>query len=157
MNIINVFILSYNFRHNIINNECIFNKKYLQPRNVLCIDYGLNKKYCDNNLIEEYEINLIDKEITIKPYSLYEKSILYNKKYKIADIYYYYSCSDNSSTLISGIYPEMQYDKHILIEILETISNLLILILLFTFIIKNIYKLYIIILIITILYLLINN
>ena len=93
------------YRENIIDSNCIFDIIRIQKKDIICNDYGLNKKYCDHYSIpEEFRIN---KEVginnknsyNIKPTIMY-KQILDNRII-LADFYFTFKCNKLASNLDS--------------------------------------------------------
>tara|TARA_Y100000816_G_C26079306_1_gene568617 strand:+ start:67 stop:609 length:543 start_codon:yes stop_codon:yes gene_type:complete len=117
-------------KENSITNTCDFKILRFQKKDIMCIDYGLNKKYCNHySLPYEFhiynEIGINNKEnIIIKPHALYEEYS--NYKTKIATFYYTFTCShlDNEPKLLLNIVPEFNYDKSLTIQFYELISTL---------------------------------
>tara|TARA_B100000424_G_C22699662_1_gene381668 strand:- start:79 stop:609 length:531 start_codon:yes stop_codon:yes gene_type:complete len=121
-------------RENSITNTCNFKILHFHKKDVMCIDYGINKKYCNHfSLPYEFnvynEIGLNNKEnIIIKPSAMYEEYS--NYKSKIATFYYSFTCSnlDNEPRLLLNIVPEFNYDKSFIMELYELINILFIII-----------------------------
>ena len=121
-------LCSFPIRKNIIQNNCNFNKINFNSNELLCSDYGINKKYCNSyslpykfTITKEFGVN--NKEnIIIKPYALWETDDIYFKK-KVANFYYRFTCSskDNLPKLILNIVPEKEFDKSFLQEVYELI------------------------------------
>ena len=115
-------------RENIIQNNCNFNIIRINRKDLLCSDYGINKRYCnDYSLPYEFiiikEMGVNNKEnIIIKPYAIWETND-YNYKIKVADFYYTFTCSnlDNFPKLILNIVPKKEFDKSFQQEIFEFI------------------------------------
>ena len=115
-------------RENIIQNNCNFNIIRFNKNELLCSDYGINKKYCNHySLPNEFtitkEIGVNKKEnIIIKPYALWETNDI-NFKIKVADFYYTFTCSnkDNFPKLILNIVPKKEFDKSFKQEIFEVL------------------------------------
>lgn len=110
------FALTYypdDLRENIIQNSCRFNIIRLYQKDIMCADYGLNKKYC-NGYYLPYEF-AITKELglnhnlnyNIEPKAIFEVSLLSNQKTILANIYYTFTCSyeDNEPRLLINIVP----------------------------------------------------
>ena len=108
------FALPYypdDLRENIIKNNCIFNIIRFHQKDIMCADYGLNKKYCDNYYLP-YEFT-IEKEFglnhkvnyNIEPKAIFEDYS--NQKTIFANIYYTFTCSheDNEPRLLLNIVP----------------------------------------------------
>uniref|UniRef100_A0A6C0AZK5 Uncharacterized protein n=1 Tax=viral metagenome TaxID=1070528 RepID=A0A6C0AZK5_9ZZZZ len=122
-------ICSYPFHENIIQNDCNFDIIRINRNDLLCSDYGRNKKYCNHySLPYEFtitkEIGANNKEnIIIKPYAMWETND-FNYKIKVADLYYTFTCSnlDNFPKLILNIVPKKEFDKSFQQEIFEFIS-----------------------------------
>lgn len=120
-------------RENTINNNCDFNIIRFKQNEVMCIDYGLNKKYCHhfalpNEFIVLKELSVGNNEkYTIKPNAIYEE-FTYNK-IKLADFYYSFTCSkeDNEPRLLLTIVPDFGKDKSLFQEFIEVIIILFIL------------------------------
>ena len=120
-------------RENTINNNCDFNIIRFKRNEVMCVDYGLNKKYCDhyalpNEFIVLKELSVGNNEkYTIKPSAIYEE-FTYNK-IKLADFYYSFTCSneDNEPRLLLTIVPDFGKDKSLFQEFVEVIIILFIL------------------------------
>lgn len=131
---------------NIIDNTCSFKILRFKKTDVICNDYGINKKYCDHFLLpsefiiyNETGINNID-NLVIKPTAMWE--IINSKKIIIADFKYTFICNDNiDPKLTLNIIPKKKFDKSSSEEIIE---NCIIFIL---YIISSILILFIIILI----------
>ena len=120
---------------NIISNTCIFNILRFKKENIICNDYGKNKKYCNhftlpNEFIiyNEYGIDN-QNNIIIKPDAMWE--IYENKKKKIAQFKYVFICKkedNNNLSLILNIFPESEFDKSLIQEIFEILITITILI-----------------------------
>lgn len=110
-------VYSLNIQDNIIQNTCNFNIIRIDKNDLECIDYGINKKYCNHNsLPNEFiitkEIGINNKEnIIIKPYAMWI-IIRENEKKKIADFYYTFTCNniDNIPKLVLNIFPKKEFD-----------------------------------------------
>lgn len=135
LNLIVHLILTYypaDMRENSISNTCEFKILHFHKKDIMCIDYGINKKYCNHfslpNKFNVYnEIGLNNKEnIIIEPYAMYEEYS--NYKTKIATFYYSFTCShlDNEAKLLLNIVPEFKYDKSIIMEFYELVYSLFI-------------------------------
>ena len=119
---------SYPFQENIIQNNCNFNIIRINRKDILCNDYGINKKYCHhfslpNEFIISKEMGINYKEnINITPYAMWETDD-YSYKKKVADFYYTFTCSndDNFPKLIINIIPKKEFDKSFRQEIFEFI------------------------------------
>ena len=120
-----LFAINYypnDLRENSITNDCEFNIIRFNYKKVLCNDYGLNKKFC-NNYYLPYEFSVI-KELGIKNninYNIEPKIIVQEYLgYKIilANIYYTFLCSieDNEPQLLVTIVPTLNNDKPLLEE-----------------------------------------
>ena len=110
---------------NIIQNSCVFNTLRIQRKDVLCVDYGLNKKYC-NHYALPYEFIIFNEQgLKNKGYTMIKPPVLWdefnNNKVKIANLYYTFTCSnkDNLPKLILNIVPTYAYDRSFKIELLE--------------------------------------
>ena len=118
----------YILQKNIINNNCSFDIIRINRLDVLCNDYGVNKKYCNhfslpNEFIVIKELGVNSKEnIIIKPYAMWITDDKFYKK-KIADFHYTYKCSSNNNipVLIINIIPRKEFDKSFKQEIFEFI------------------------------------
>ena len=108
------------FQENIIENNCNFNIIRINKKDLLCSDYGINKKYCNHYLLPyefiiSKEIGVNNKEnIIIKPYAMWETNQI-NYNIKLADFYYTFTCSkdDNFPKLILNIVPKKEFDNSI--------------------------------------------
>lgn len=98
-------------RENTISNTCEFNKIRFFKKDVLCVDYGINNKYCDHySLSDEFIIekekgvNNIDNYI-IKPDKIIEQTNNYKKT--IANFYFSFTCDyiENYPKLLLTIIP----------------------------------------------------
>ena len=102
---------SYDMREDTIQNSCIFKIIRFNRNNIMCADYGLNKKYC-NSYYLPYEFT-ITKEFglnhkvnyNIEPKAIFEDYS--NQKTILANIYYTFTCSheDNEPRLLLNIVP----------------------------------------------------
>ena len=104
-------------RENTIDSTCKFNVIRIKKEDVLCNDYGINKKYCDHYSIPEefvifQELGINNKIVhTIKPSKMYEESD--NGKVVLADFYYTFKCNDldNEPRLYLRIIPKSDKSK----------------------------------------------
>ena len=98
-------------RENIVQNSCFFNIIRFNRKDIMCTDYGLNKKYC-NSYYLPYEF-AVTKEFgsnhkvnyNIEPKAIFEDYS--NQKTILANIYYTFTCSyeDNEPRLLLNIVP----------------------------------------------------
>mgnify|MGYP006115807199 CR=1 FL=1 len=123
-----IFILTYysdDLRENIIQNSCNFKIIRFNRNNIMCADYGLNKKYC-NNYYLPYEFTIVKEfglnhkvNYNIEPKAVFEDYS--NQKTILANIYYTFTCSheDNEPKLLLNIVPIR--DESLLEEIVTLI------------------------------------
>lgn len=98
-------------REDIINSNCDFDIIHIKKQDIVCNDYGVNKKYCDHYSIPDeftikQEIGLENKvNFNIKPRRMYQET--YDNKIVLADFYYIFNCDrvDNESQLYLKIIP----------------------------------------------------
>ena len=101
----------HDLRENHVENSCNFNIIRFSKKDIMCADYGLNKKYC-NNYYLPYEFR-VEKEFglnhkvnyNIEPKAIFEEYS--NQKTILANIYYTFTCSyeDNEPKLLLNIVP----------------------------------------------------
>ena len=109
-----LFAVTYypdDLREDTIQNSCIFKIIRFNRNTIMCSDYGLNKKYC-NNYYLPYEFS-VTKEFglnhkvnyNIEPKAIFEDYS--NQKTILANIYYTFTCSyeDNEAKLLLNIVP----------------------------------------------------
>ena len=104
---------------NIVQNECNFDVLKIQRNDIKCIDYGINKKYCDH-YSQAKEITITKKKnsnnvIISAPHGMWEDSYHHHSKYdstKIASFYYTFSCKNDKPSLTQHIIPEIGFDIH---------------------------------------------
>ena len=110
-------IISANINQDIIENTCIFNVIRIKREDVMCIDYGIHKKFCNHFSLphefvisSERAVNNI-KKIVIKPNKLYLQFA--NDIQAIANLHYKFMCSakDNEPHLTLYIVPTKGHDK----------------------------------------------
>jgi hypothetical protein len=110
-------IISTNINQDIIENTCVFNVIRIKREDIMCIDYGIHKKYCNHFslphefvITSERGVNNI-KKIVIKPNKLYE--LFVNDVQTIANLHYKFMCSvkDNEPHLTLYIVPTLEHDK----------------------------------------------
>ena len=120
------FALTYypdDLRENLVQNSCNFNIIRFSRKDIMCADYGLNKKYC-NSYYLPYEF-AVTKEFglnhkvnyNIEPKAIFEDYS--NQKTILANIYYTFTCSheDNEAKLLLNIVPTN--DESLLEEIVS--------------------------------------
>ena len=98
-------------RENLVQNSCIFKIIRFNINNIMCSDYGLNKKYC-NSYYLPYQFT-VTKEFGLNHkvnYNFEPKAVFEdysNQKTILANIYYTFTCSheDNEPKLILNIVP----------------------------------------------------
>lgn len=125
----------HDLRTNIIQNSCEFDIIRIKREDIMCSDYGTNKKYCNHfALSQEFvitnEIGIENKKnIVIKPYVMYFD--FGDNKHKVADYYYTFTCSheDNFPKLILNIVPKNHYDLSLYTELCELCIAVVILVL----------------------------
>ena len=110
-------------RENLVQNSCNFNIIRFSRKDIMCADYGLNKKYC-NSYYLPYEF-AVTKEFglnhkvnyNIEPKAVFEDYS--NQKTILANIYYTFTCSyeDNEPKLLLNIVPTN--DESLLEEIVS--------------------------------------
>jgi len=110
-------------RENLVQNSCNFNIIRFSRKDIMCADYGLNKKYC-NSYYLPYEF-AVTKEFglnhkvnyNIEPKAIFEDYS--NQKTILANIYYTFTCSheDNEAKLLLNIVPTN--DESLLEEIVS--------------------------------------
>ena len=110
-------------RTNSITNKCKFDILRIDKNDVLCQDYGYNKKYCNSKYIPDefiiYNENSIKgKNIVIRPRSIFTSKT----KIKMMDFYFSFTCDqDNFPRLILYIIPTKEFDQDFIKFIFETI------------------------------------
>ena len=108
---------------NSITNKCKFDILRIDRNDVLCQDYGYNKKYCNSKYIPDefiiYNANSIKgKNIVIRPRSIFTSKT----KIKMMDFYFSFTCDqDNFPRLILYIIPTKEFDQDFITFIFETI------------------------------------
>ena len=111
-----------------IQNSCIFKIIRFSRKDIMCSDYGLNKKYC-NSYYLPYEFIIIKEfglnhkvNYNIEPKAIFED--YNNQKTILANIYYTFTCSheDNEPKLLLNIVPTN--DESLLEEIVTIIYTL---------------------------------
>tara|TARA_B100001094_G_scaffold315713_1_gene356026 strand:- start:612 stop:1052 length:441 start_codon:yes stop_codon:yes gene_type:complete len=109
-----IFALTYysqDLMEDSIQNSCIFKIIRFNKKDIMCSDYGLNKKYCNNYYLPyqfsvEKEFGLNHKvNYNIEPKAIFEDYS--NQKTILANIYYTFTCSyeDNEPRLLLNIVP----------------------------------------------------
>ncbi len=108
------FAITYypdDLRENIVQNSCFFNIIRFNNKDIMCSDYGINKKYC-NSYYLPYEFTVakefgLDNRLNynIEPKAIFE--YYSNQKTILANIYYTFTCSheDNEPKLLLNIVP----------------------------------------------------
>ena len=108
------FALTYysdDLREDSIQNSCNFNIIRFSRKDIMCSDYGLNKKYC-NSYYLPYEFTIAKEfglnhkvNYNIEPKAIFEDYS--NQKTILANIYYTFTCSheDNEAKLLLNIVP----------------------------------------------------
>lgn len=136
----NALLLSYvtqGIDENIIHNTCKFNKLRISSNEILCVDYGNNKKYCKSShipdefiILREYGIDYEEK-IVIKPKYIYSSKDFDEKI--IAKYYYNFNCDNNTkeTKLIVNIIPTFGNDKSKKEELFELFSMITIIFLIY--------------------------
>ena len=118
---------SNDLRENTIVNTCVFKLLRINFKDILCVDHGINKKYCNHYsipyeflILNETGINYQD-NIVFKPIGLWIVNNYY--KNKLADFYYHFTCSkeDNEPRLLLNIVPTFNYDKSYWIELFNVL------------------------------------
>lgn len=98
-------------RENLIQNTCNFNIIRFNKNNILCIDYGYYKKYCNTNylsneftIVKEFGLNH-KLNYNIEPKTIFK--LYNNQENTLANIYYTFTCSheDNEPKLLLNIFP----------------------------------------------------
>lgn len=120
-------------RENKISNTCNFDILRIKRRDVTCLDFGENKKYCNHYaLAKEFVITkengLAKNTIIIKPEAMYEE--FSNNKHTIAKFYYSFNCDnyEKDANLVLNIVPTPNYDKSLGEEFCEIIVFIILLI-----------------------------
>ena len=111
-----------------IQNSCIFKIIRFSRKDIMCSDYGLNKKYC-NSYYLPYEFS-VTKEFGLNHkvnYNIEPKAIFQdysNQKTILANIYYTFTCSheDNEPKLLLNIVPT---NDESLLEEIVTLSYMI--------------------------------
>ncbi len=102
---------SINMDENIIENNCNFNIVRFGRNDIMCSDYGFNKKYCKTDYLphefiitKEHGLNY-NLNYNIEPKAIFQKYSVKNTV--LANIYYRFTCSneDNEPKLILNIVP----------------------------------------------------
>ena len=125
------FAITYypdDLRENIVQNSCFFNIIRFNNKDIMCSDYGFNKKYC-NSYYLPYEF-AVTKEFglnnkvnyNIEPKAIFEDYS--NQKTILANIYYTFTCSheDNEAKLLLNIVPT---NDESLLEKIVTLSYMI--------------------------------
>lgn len=116
-------------RINSITNKCKFDILRIDSKDVLCRDYGYNKKYCNSKYIPDefiiYNENSIKgKNIVIRPRSIIDSST----KIKMLDFYFSFTCDqDNFPRLILYIIPTKEFDYNFIQDFIKFIFETIIL------------------------------
>tara|TARA_Y100000389_G_scaffold66748_4_gene62985 strand:+ start:12005 stop:12481 length:477 start_codon:yes stop_codon:yes gene_type:complete len=117
-------------RVNSITNKCKFDILRIDSKDILCQDYGYNKKYCNSKYIPDefiiYNENSINgKKIVIRPRAIWHSST----KIKMMDFYFSFTCDqDNFSRLIVYIIPIKDFDYNFIQNLIKFIFETIILI-----------------------------
>jgi hypothetical protein len=119
-----MFVAAYYPYENVLTNTCEFDTIRLKRYQVICVDYGLNKKYCGLQALKKeflitMEQGVNGKNIVIKPSALwmeYHSNII-----KLAKFYYSFTCNneDNEPKLLLNIVPNSYYDKSLNTEFID--------------------------------------
>ena len=131
-----MFIMSYypaDIRENVLTNTCEFDVLRFKRNDIMCVDYGINKKYCNYNALNrEFLVSLEqgvnEQNIVIQPSALW---IAFNEHpVKIANFYYNFNCNnDNNETkLLLNIVPVTNHDKSLETEVIDAMFIISILI-----------------------------
>lgn len=122
-------------RQNKISNTCDFDIIRIKRKDVTCLDFGQNKKYCNHYALpKEFVITkengLFKNTIVIKPEGMYEE--FSNNKFAMAKFYYSFVCDhyEKEPNLELNIVPSLKYDKSLGEEFAESIVCLIFLIIL---------------------------
>ena len=116
-------------RINSVTNKCKFDILRIDSKNILCQDYGYNKKYCNSKYIPDefiiYNENSIKKKhIVIRPRSIIDSST----KIKMLDFYFSFTCDqDNFPRLILYIIPTKEFDYNFIQDFIKFIFETIIL------------------------------
>ena len=125
------FAITYypdDLRENIVQNSCFFNIIRFNNKDIMCSDYGINKKYC-NSYYLPYEFTVakefgLDNKLNynIEPKAIFEDYS--NQKTILANIYYTFTCSyeDNEPKLLLNIVPT---NDESLLEEIVTLSYMI--------------------------------
>lgn len=115
-------------RENTIQNSCNFNIIRFSRKDIMCSDYGLNKKYCNSyylpyqfSVAKEFGLNH-KVNYNIEPKAIFEDYS--NQKTILANIYYTFTCSheDNEPKLLLNIVP---INDESLLEEIVTLSYMI--------------------------------
>ena len=115
---------------NKVSNTCLFDKVRIKRKDINCVDFGINKKYCNHySLPDEFivtrEISLLDSHYDISPKAMYT-----DDRKKVADFYYSFVCSfrEDSLSLELNIVPTENFDLSLVEELIALMVSLLMLI-----------------------------
>ena len=125
------FAITYypdDLRENIVQNSCFFNIIRFNNKDIMCSDYGFNKKYCNSYYLpyefaDIKEFGLNNKvNYNIEPKAIFEDYS--NQKTILANIYYTFTCSheDNEAKLLLNIVPT---NDESLLEKIVTLSYMI--------------------------------
>lgn len=114
---------------NKISNTCMFDKVRILRKDVNCVDFGINKNYCNHySLPDEFivtrELSLMGSHYDISPKAMYT-----GKHKKVANFYYSFSCSymEDVPRLELNIVPREQFDLSTGEEIVQFFIGLIVL------------------------------
>jgi len=106
---------------NKINNMCSFNTLRIDKKDVICKDFGINKKYCNHySLPSEFiitnENGMNGEEIFIRPrFMIYADA---NTRTKMAKFYYSFTCHPEYGTSLElNIVPSKRFDTTLMEDI----------------------------------------
>ena len=115
---------------NKVSNTCLFDKVRIKRKDINCVDFGINKKYCNHySLPDEFtitrEISLLGSHYDISPKSMYS-----GDREKVANFYYSFVCSfrEDIPILELNIVPTENFDLSVPDELIKIIVSLLVLI-----------------------------
>ena len=113
-----------------VSNTCLFDKIRINKRDIKCVDFGENKKYCNHySLPDEF---IVEKEISLfgSHYDISPKAMYTGNRKKVADFYYSFICSyrEESPSLELNIVPTKNFDISLPEELIQLIVTLLLLI-----------------------------
>ena len=129
---------------NKIDNRCSFNTLRIDKQDVICKDFGINRKYCNHySLPSEFiitnENGINGEEIFIRPRFMVHESA--NSREKMAKFYYSFRCHpEYGAKLELNIVPNKRFDTTLTQDVLIGMLSLVICIFFFPCILVNIFQ-----------------